>query len=399
MPIFLTSLEHSFAPIALRERLSFTRHQAASMMQTLCEDSRISGCVLLSTCNRTELYISTGEHLNPAALLCSAAGCDALAHQDIFLREEGDRAIAHLMEVAAGLRSRIWGEDQIISQVKDAILLSREADCADSTLEALFRAAIAAGKEVRSRVRLNAVPTSAAAAAVALLQQQLGSLSDKRAIVIGNGEMGRLSASLLQQAGCAVSVTLRTYRHGETIIPAGCCSIPYEERFTHMDGADLVLSATVSPHYTVTADLLSHLAKPPRLLVDLAIPRDIEPKVGELAGTALFNIDDLGDFSTEREIPPEVTEILDTHTAEFHRWLNYKNCLSSKDGLKDAILERLTATAAMGGALSEEELLGFAVDKTVDLLLGGLAGSVTAEQLLKCEEKIRSHTIKRKDAR
>lgn len=161
--------------------------------------------------------------------------------------------VRHLMEVASGLRSRIWGEDQIISQVKDAIALAREAGCTDGVLETLFRSAISAGKEVKTEVRLTAVPTSAASMAVELLAAKLGDLAGKKALVIGNGEMGRLSASLLQQAGCEVWVTLRTYRHGETIVPPGCGVVPYEERFHHMEGCDFLISATTSPHYTVTA--------------------------------------------------------------------------------------------------------------------------------------------------
>ena len=235
MNIIMASLEHSLAPIDLRERLSFTKAQNGQVCQRIRTLARISGCVLLSTCNRTELYITSEEELLPGQLLCSAAGCEYAPYEHAFVTLQGDEAIRHLMAVAAGLRSRIWGEDQIISQVKGAITLAREAGAADPLLETLFRCAISAGKEIRTKAHLTSVPTSASSMAVDLLKREAGDLHGKTAIVIGNGEMGRLAASLLYKAGANVSVTLRTYRHGETIVPCGCGVVPYDDRMEHID--------------------------------------------------------------------------------------------------------------------------------------------------------------------
>ena len=396
MHIVMSGLEHSLAPIHLRERLSFTKAQTMEMVQKIRAYENVSGCVLISTCNRTELYISCEENtLEPAQLLCKAADAEYEPYKAVFVTRCGDEAIHHLMEVAAGLRSRIWGEDQIISQVKDAIAIARKAGTSDSVLETLFRSAITAGKEVRTRVRLTALPTSAASMAVDLLQQKLGSLEGKRAIVIGNGEMGRLSASLLHKAGCHVAVTLRTYRHGQTIVPPGCGVIPYEERFEHMDGIDLLISATTSPHYTVTVHQLSVLKQPPKILVDLAIPRDIQPKISEIENIHLYNVDDLGDFVEHREVPAEVTEILNTHLDNFYRWFNYKECMTSVDSLKQAIIDRILTAKEWENELSEMEIIELSVNKTVDLLVGGLADRVEAKQLTRCESKIRAHTTGR----
>ena len=396
MNIVMSGLEHHLAPISLREQLSFTKAQTMEMVRKIQTFEQVSGCVLISTCNRTELYLSCDEHtLEPAQLLCKAANAEYESYQAAFVTRSGDEAIHHLMEVAAGLRSRIWGEDQIISQVKDAIALARKADTSDSVLETLFRSAITAGKEVRTRVRLTALPTSAASMAVELLQKKIGSLEGKRAIVIGNGEMGRLSASLLYQAGCVVAVTLRTYRHGQTIVPPGCGVIPYEERFEHMDGIDLLISATTSPHYTVTVNQLSALKAPPKILVDLAIPRDIQPEINEMENIHLNNIDDLGDCLQNREVPPEVTEILHTHLENFYRWFNYKECMTSVDSLKQAIIERILTAKEWENELSEMEIIELSVNKTVDLLVGGLADRIQAAQLTRCENKIRTHTTGR----
>lgn len=395
MNIIMSGLEHSLAPISLRERLSFTKQQTAEMVQKIRSFPHILGCVLISTCNRTELYLSCLEEQNPDELLCQAAGTEYAPYRDVFVTRSGKKAVKHLMEVASGLRSRIFGEDQIISQVKDAVAIARQAGTADSILETLFRSAVSAGKEVRTKVRLTSVPTSAASMAVALLQEKFGELNGKKALVIGNGEMGRLSASLLERAGCRVSVTLRTYRHGETIVPPGCGVVPYEERFIHMDGCDILLSATTSPHYTVTAEQLSSLTSVPPVLIDLAIPRDIEAEAGQLPGVTLYNIDDLGSRLENRTVPQEVTDILKAQMENFYRWLNYKDCMTSVEGLKQALVNRILTAKELNEGLTEAEIIELTVDKTVDLMISGLAERITSENLIKCEGKIRLHTTGR----
>lgn len=296
MNILMSVLDYSRAPIILREKLSFTKNQVKEIVQRLYHEEGIQGAVLLSTCNRTELYLSCkeGAEFQPWKLLCREAGADPEPFADAFVTDSGENCIRHLMEVACGLRSQIWGEDQILTQVKTAVALAREAGAADSTLETLFRTAASCGKAVKSRVHLVSRPTSAAHQAVAALKTHFESLENRKAVVIGNGEMGRLAAGLLREAGCAVTVTLRTYRHGETVVPAGCTVAPYEQRYAAMEGADILLSATTSPHYTVTAEALAQVAQPPRALVDLAIPRDIQPEIGQQEGVLLLNMDSLG---------------------------------------------------------------------------------------------------------
>lgn len=392
MNIIMSGLEHSLAPIALREHLSFTKQQTAEMVSKIQSFSQISGCVLISTCNRTELYLSCSEEKNPGELLCQVSGTEYGPYKDAFVTRCGKEAVEHLMEVAAGLRSRIFGEDQIISQVKGAIAIAREAGTTDAILETLFRFAISAGKEIRAKVRLTSVPTSAASMSVALLKEKMGELKGKKALVIGNGEMGRLSASLLLQAGCHVTVTLRTYRHGETIVPPGCGVVPYDERFQHMEGCDILLSATTSPHYTMTVEQLKELPSLPAVMVDLAIPRDIQPEVGQLSGVSLYNIDDLGSYLENRTVPQEVTEILRAQMENFTRWLNYKDCMTSVESLKQAIVNRLLTAKELNEELTEAEIIELSVNKTVDLLVTGLAERITSENLMKCESKIRLHT-------
>ncbi len=393
MIVVMSSLEHHLAPIDLREALSFTATHVQRLNAQIAGLPNIHGCVILSTCNRTEIYLCCADTCHPGQVLCHAAGVDFAPFSAAFVTCQGEDAVEHLMQVAAGLRSRVWGEDQILAQVKRAITLARDSHSTHPMLETLFRSAISAGKEIRSTVRLTALPTSAASQGVELLRQYLGSLKGLRAMVIGNGEMGKLSAQLLHQAGCQVTVTLRTYRHGETVVPSGCEAQPYDRRFELLDGVDVLISATASPHYTVTVEQLAQVGKLPRAMVDLAIPRDIEPQVGQLPGVKLFNVDDLMDTSPLHTVPEAVQEILDKYQRQFYRWFHYKVSLPLMEELKLSIVQRLTANPQlMGEELEPDERIALTVQRTVELLVGGLPTPPEPDSLRQCAQKIRAHT-------
>lgn len=378
-------------PFEEREKLSLVRGQVQDMLPRIAEQT---GCaaVLLATCSRTELYLhAEGERAlpDPAEALCRAAGVAASA---FVTRREGADAVRHLMHVAAGMQSQIFGDDQIVSQVKDAVALAREAKTTDAVLDTLFRRAVTAGKRVRTETRLTGVPASAAEVGVRRAERFFGSLASRRAVVIGNGEMGRLAARALVRAGSEVTVTLRTYRHGETLVPQGCGTVPYARRLDAIEGADLVVSATTSPHFTLTAAQMQTLLCPPRLLLDLAMPRDIESTAAG-AQTALFNLDDLGDLGDADDTSRETAEcILDEETREFFAWLNYRAALPLIAKIKSAAIERVRhmrdydALAAEGDA---ETLAELAVSRAVELVLGGMKEKVNVQSMKDCLEHIR----------
>lgn len=379
------------APFEEREKLSLVRGQVQAMLPRIAEQT---GCaaVLLATCSRTELYLhAEGERAlpDPAEALCRAAGVAASA---FVTRREGADAVRHLMHVAAGMQSQIFGDDQIVSQVKNAVALAREAKTTDAVLDTLFRRAVTAGKRVRTETRLTGVPASAAEVGVRRAERFFGSLAGRRAVVIGNGEMGRLAARALVRAGSEVTVTLRTYRHGETLVPQGCGTVPYDRRLDAIEGADLVVSATTSPHFTLTAAQMQTLLCPPRLLLDLAMPRDIESTAAG-AQTALFNLDDLGDLGDADDTSRETAEcILDEETREFFAWLNYRAALPLIAKIKSAAIERVRhmrdydALAAEGDA---ETLAELAVSRAVELVLGGMKEKVNVQSMKDCLEHIR----------
>ena len=391
MNLTMTGIDFVHAPMAQRERVSFVRGQVQALLPQIAEMPGVSGCVLLATCNRTELYIhgEDGVSLDPLAMFVRAAGFDAAAFRGLSVTRSGEACVQHLMAVAAGLESQIFGDDQILTQVRDAAALARDAQTIDSVLDTLFRRAVTAGKRVRTEVRLTGVPTSAAAAGVRRAQDFFGSLEGRRAVVIGNGEMGRLAATALRAQGCAVTVTLRSYHHGETIVPAGCDTFPYDRRCEVLEGADLAVSATTSPHFTLTAQQVFDLRQPPRLLLDLAMPRDIEQAAGEDARVTLYNLDDLGDLDDSRNDVAKLAaaRILEEEQAEFYRWHAYRQALPVIAAVKDTALERLRFDHAYSDLYRDGDmdgLLELAVGKTVDLLLGGMKELVDAERLEAC---------------
>lgn len=381
------------ADIAQREPLSFTKNQVLGLLPKIQAGGHVLACALLATCNRTELYLHTAQEVDGLALLTQAAGLPAGPYRALAVVRKGEAAARHIMEVASGLQSQIFGDDQIVTQVRAALDLAYEAKTMDSVLGTLLRRAVAAGKRVKTETRLTGVPASAASRAAERAAAFFDGLAGRKAVVIGNGEMGRLAASLLRQAGCEVTITLRSYRHGETIVPNGCATHPYDDRAAVIDGADLVFSATTSPHFTLTAAQLAAMRRPPRLLADLAMPRDIDPAAADDARMTVWNLDDLGELADENAADRALAaEILEKEYADFKAWYDYRQALPVMALLKDAAAERVHfdhqyEELARSGDL--DGMIQMAVGKTVDMLLGGMKDIVSEERLVGCLQHMR----------
>ena len=386
----MTGIDFVHAPLEKREAVSLVRGQVLALLPRIAAMEGVAGCALLATCNRTELYLhgADGRMPDPLETLAAALGFEAAAYRGFSVKRSGEDAVRHLMQVAAGLESQIFGDDQIVTQVKDAAALAREAGSADAVLDTLFRRAVTAGKRVRTETRLTGVPASAAEVGARRAQEFFGSLEGRRAVVIGNGEMGRLAAATLRAQGCAVTVTLRSYRHGETVVPAGCDTFPYDRRCEILDGADLAVSATTSPHFTLSAEQVAAMHNPPQLLLDLAMPRDIEQAAGADARVTLLNLDDLGDLGDpSADARAVAARILGEEEQAFYDWYGYRQALPVIAAIKDEALGRLHYDHAYSGLHEDGDLDGLAelaVNKTVDLLLGGMKGLVNAERLESC---------------
>lgn len=317
--LMMSGLDCHRTPLDQRQRLAFSQSLAEEFLHWLRAQPGVEGCVLLSTCNRTELYIN-GSTETPWRLLCRGAGVPESEMENYFTTRCGMDAARHLMEVSCGLHSQILGEDQIITQVRKAMELAQEAKTADSILSALFRGAVTAGKRARTEVSVSRGCPSMGSCCRDILIRELGGLDRKRILVIGNGQMGRLAAQLLREAGADVSVTLRTYRHGETVVPAGCKTVNYEDRMRAMENMDALVSATKSPHYTLTAQQLRQVQNPPKVAIDLAVPRDIDPECARIM--KLYDTDSLG--SAGPGSPEELEAMRSIASQELERFAQWQ---------------------------------------------------------------------------
>lgn len=260
MIIKMAGIDHTKASVGVRERFSFTKKETAEAMQLLKRNEHISGAVLVSTCNRLELWCSyraDDKAHDPLHLICWLKQVRPEEAAPYFNEREGHEAAEHLFRVTGGLKSLIKGDDQILTQVKDALVMAREAECLDSSLEVLFRMAVTSGKKIRTDIIFEKNNRSAPSAMVETLKAKGEVLAGKTVLVIGNGEMGKLAAEKLVREGADVTVTVREYRSGIVMIPDGCKRINYGDRYDYIPVCDYVISATASPNLTLRKDELA----------------------------------------------------------------------------------------------------------------------------------------------
>lgn len=332
----MVGASHRTAPIDVRERFHVTGGERAGFLARVLADDRVRECTVLSTCNRSELYLRLAGGGDAGAV-----AADAFAeHSDLpvdrvrshLYAREGRDAAAHLFRVTAGLDSMVVGEPQIQGQVASAYRAAREveADAVGPVLHRLFQNALSAGGEVRTETGVGEGAASVPAAAVRLARKVFGELEGRRAVVVGAGEMGRLTLSALLDRGVAdAAVASRTLeRAQETAERTGARAVAYEEVWELLDRADVLLTSTSAPHPVVTVERMKELrrgARDPVVVIDIAVPRDVEPEIGDLPDVFLYNIDDLQRMveATERSRDRERTtaeQLLEERVREFWRW-------------------------------------------------------------------------------
>ncbi len=340
MNIQMIGIDHTTAAVDVREKFSFTTTvQARIMAETKALPGGL-GALLLSTCNRTELWVHCRPGVAPdlVACLCAAAGADAAAYRDRFRRREGREAVAYLFHMASGLQSQIFGDDQILTQVKEALDRARAALCTDTVLEVLFRMAVTAAKKVKTGMQTSTANTDSVAFSMEMLRGEGYDFRGRQCLVIGNGRMGKLAATALREAGADVTVTVRQYRSGVVEIPQGCSRIDYGRRMELLPQCDIVVSATTSPNVTVKYEQLAACPRKDALLcIDLAVPRDIDPQVAQLPGVRLLDIDSFRvPQSAELQRLREAAEgILEQQIQEFGTWYDCRDMIPLTEELSE----------------------------------------------------------------
>ena len=299
MKIALAGVSHHTASIELRERVAIDREAAASFAGELVRNGNgQTEAVVLSTCNRTELYIASGDgdagEIADRALL-ALAGADADALAPVAYRLSDESAALHLFRVAAGLDSLVPGEGEILGQVRDAY----EAGAPGAMLDRTFRMALHAGRRARLETAIGESPASVPAAAAALAQQVFEGLDGRRVVLVGAGRTSELTARNLRSRGATVTAVVnRTLEHAERLAAElGARALPLDDAAQALADADVVVSSTSAPGFVLTGERLVSALRSrrgrPVLFVDLAVPRDVDPALASVDGCFVYDVDDL----------------------------------------------------------------------------------------------------------
>jgi glutamyl-tRNA reductase len=357
-------ISHKTAPVALRERLAFTETQGTEFAQLATESPEVREAVVISTCNRTEIYLVVGDPVQAEAdvlgLLARRAGIRPTELAEAIYSPRNCDAARQLYRVTSGLESMIVGEAEIQGQVKRAYEMALRAGCTGALTNRLFAAALTTGKRVRSETGIGSSRVSVPSVAVALARDVLGALEERHVVILGAGETSELTARALSDQG-AGTIFLAN-RHADR-------ALSLAQRFggsvVSLDGlpdqllrADIVLSSTSSPDPIVGHEELELVMRErggrALLLIDIAVPRDIDARCGELAGVTLYDIDDLQEvvarnLSIRSEETPQAEAIVEEEIRRFARWLGQLDTLPTVSALREhgnALVEQVLAENA-----------------------------------------------------
>ena len=348
--------DHTIAPLALRERLALGGDAASAFLLGLTGNPLIVEAALLSTCNRVEVYVATRspDRALPALreALARVLGEDPQALEGVLVGREGSDAVRHLCGVAAGLHSMIVAEGQILGQVKDALEQARQLGTAGPYLGAVFRAAVACGKRVRTETALGRTDVSASSVLIDLLARAIDRWADQRVLLIGAGRMSQVTAARLAALGAgSITISSRTMAAAVRLADeVGGEAVPLDAVAARALDATLIISATRSTDLVLTAAMLASRPDTPLIAVDLAVPRDIDPAVADLPGVRLLDIDDLRHIQDRQGLGGAVaaaTALVEVATAEWQVWCRTREAVpliadlrAHVDGQKEAELAR-----------------------------------------------------------
>jgi len=348
MQLIALGLNHTTAPVEIREKISFATDTLSNALHALTQCELATEAVIVSTCNRTEIYCSV-EQDNVAALYEWLAHYHALTHDKIqnYLYTHIDHAaVRHLLRVACGLDSMILGEPQILGQIKTAYSTARTAGTIGKLLGKLFEYSFSVAKQVRTDTAIGSSPVSVAFAAVRLAQQIFGDLQGNTALLIGAGETIELAARHLHEKGLGrMIVANRTVERARLVAKEfSGYAITLEEMPKHLEEADVVITSTASPIPILTKAMVEKAIKArkhrPIFMVDIAVPRDIEADVSELEDVYLYSVDDLNQVIQENmrsreQAALKAEEIIDTEVSHFMGWMNSLDAVSTICALRD----------------------------------------------------------------
>ncbi|MFZ1925729.1 MAG: glutamyl-tRNA reductase [Solirubrobacteraceae bacterium] len=351
-------ISHKTAPVALRERLAFTEGMAVEFAQQIAESPEVHEVVVISTCNRTEIYLVVGgvggdplqAESDVLGLLARRAGIRPTELAQEIYSPRNCEAARQLYRVTAGLESMILGEAEIQGQVKRAYEAAMKAGTTGPLSNRLFAAALTTGKRVRSETGIGTSRVSVPSVAVDLAQDVLGDLAERRVMLLGAGETSELTAQALAHQG--VGTIFVANRHADRALSLaqrfGGSVVGLDKLPEQLLEADIVVSSTSSPHPIVGSEELALVmaqrrgrgGRAPLLLIDIAVPRDIDSRCGDIDGVTLYDIDDLQavvqrNLGARREIVPQAEQIVEEEIHRFARWLGQAETLPTVSALRE----------------------------------------------------------------
>jgi glutamyl-tRNA reductase len=387
MPLIALGINHLTAPVSLREQVAFDPEAAGEALHELTREPGVEEAMILSTCNRTELYVgvAAGAESIPQAWLTRHHHLTPGKLDEFLYRHDEREAVRHMFRVATGLDSMVLGEPQILGQVKDAYQQAREAQSLRAPLDRLLQHTFAVAKRVRTDTRIGAFTVSVAFTAVRLAEQVFADLSDACVLLIGAGDTIELAAKhLADKKARRLIVANRTLETAQELAGRyGGYAIALADLPQHLAEVDIVISSTAARQPILTRAMVEKAMatrrRKPMFMVDIAVPRDIEDGVGDLPDVYLYGIDDLrqviDDNRRSREAAAhEASDIIDLQVDRYMAWrraLTLKNpaldMRQHAEVYRDEVLDKARAMLARGK--TAEEALAFLANTLTNKLL------------------------------
>jgi glutamyl-tRNA reductase len=414
--LVLLGINHNTAPIEVRERLAIPAGRLADATRTLVHQPGIREGLILSTCNRVELLTLQDEAPEATAQTTGKAKTDLLRFlQEYFAVPPGDiqphlyefresEAVRHLFRVASSLDSMVVGEPQILGQVKEAYTIAREAGAVQSNLEALLQRTFTVAKKVRSETQIGSSSVSIASVAVDLARKIFGSLQGKTVLLVGAGKMSELAARhLIQQGASSILITNRTQARAEKLAAEFLHSsvttaiIPFDALYEQADRADIVITSTGAPQKIFGRSHGQHFLhrrrNRPMFFIDIAVPRDVDPRMNEVEGCFVYDIDDLQQVATanlaDRSREAKAAETIISREVD-----KYQQRLQSRDAVPaiKALQQQAEQLRQAELARSQSKLAGLSPEQrdAVEALTRALTAKLLHPQLTALRESTRT---------
>lgn len=384
--LVLVGLSHHTAPLAVRERLAFSSEQLPELLRNLRQHTGVLEAMVVSTCNRVELYGSADDPLRVARAIR-----DYLAHlaqeqslSSHLYEQTGDAVARHAFRVASSLDSLVVGEPQILGQVKEAFALANDAGTVGPLLSRCMSRAFAVAKRVRTETGIAAGAVSVSSIACDLARSIFGELTGRKVVLVGAGEMSEGAAKALSQHGTLLTVVNRNQERARAVaVACGGEAREFDQLSQELISADVVITSTASPRYVITRELMQAVVRArrhrPLFLIDIAVPRDVDPRVENMDNVFLFDIDDLEQVANQniaarRREAEHAERIVEAEVSAFEEWQKTQDLTPTLVALRERV--RGVVHGELERTLPRLKSLGEAEKKALEIMCDAMVNKL-----------------------